>query len=198
VPDLVIASDNRGKLAELARMLQGSPWRVVPQGACGVTGAEETGATFLDNALLKARYAARLTGRAALADDSGLEVDALGGAPGVRSARYAGEGATDEDNVAKLLAALREVPDPRRSARFRCVIVLVRDADDPAPLVCEGVWEGSIVTAARGRNGFGYDPVFLPRGETRTSAELSPGEKDEASHRGQALRALRRALAGRA
>jgi XTP/dITP diphosphohydrolase len=196
VPELCVASDNAGKLAELTRLLTGTPWRVVPQRARGVTPVEETGSTFLENALLKARHAAAASGLPALADDSGLEVDALGGAPGVRSARYAGEHATDADNTAKLLAALRDVPAEDRGARFRCVVVLVHHAHDPAPVVCEGVWEGSIATAPRGANGFGYDPVFLPAGSAVTSAELAPAEKDRASHRGQALRQLLPALQG--
>jgi XTP/dITP diphosphohydrolase len=194
VPDLIVATANAGKLAELSRLLAGTQWRLVTQRALGVTPVEETGATFRENALLKARHAAAVGGLATLADDSGLEVDALDGAPGVQSARYAGEGATDEDNVAKLLGALRRVPAAQRSARFRCVIVLVRDAHDPNPIVCEGVWEGTIADVPRGANGFGYDPVFLPRNGTATSAELTPQAKDGLSHRGQALRQLLPAL----
>ena len=184
MPDLIVATDNAGKLAELTRMLAGTSWRLVAQRACGVTPVEETGTTFLENALLKARHAAAIGGCATLADDSGLEVDALGGAPGVRSARYAGEHATDADNVAKLLDALHGVPQRERRARFRCVIVLVRDARDAEPVVCEGVWEGAIADAPRGANGFGYDPVFLPAGSARTSAELTPdGEGSRESSR---------------
>jgi XTP/dITP diphosphohydrolase len=194
VPELIVASDNPGKIAELERMLAGTSWRVVPQRAAGVTPVEETGATFLENALLKARNAASIARRPAFADDSGIEVDALGGAPGVRSARYAGEQATDADNVHKLLDALRGVPHERRTARFRCVIALVRAGDDRAPIVCEGTWEGSIADAPRGARGFGYDPVFIPRGSGLTSAELAPAAKDAASHRGQALRELVPAL----
>jgi len=194
MPELIVATDNAGKLAELTRLLAGTPWRLVAQRARGVTPVEETGETFLENALLKARHAAEVGGCATLADDSGLEVDALDGAPGVRSARYAGEHATDADNVVKLLGALRNVPREQRSARFRCVIVLVRDAHDPSPIVCEGVWEGTIAPAPRGAHGFGYDPVFLPAGSAITSAELAPDEKDRLSHRGQALRKLLPAL----
>jgi XTP/dITP diphosphohydrolase len=194
VPDLLVATDNPGKLAEIARMLAGTPWRAHPQRALGVAPAVETGATFVENALLKARHAAACAGLASLADDSGVEVDALDGAPGVRSARYAGEHATDADNVAKLLAALADVAPARRSARFRCVLVLVRSAEDPEPVVCEGVWEGAIALAPRGTRGFGYDPVFIPAGGHVTAAELAPAEKDRASHRGQALRMLRPAL----
>ena len=196
MPELCVASDNAGKLAELTRLLAGTAWRVLPQRACGVTPVEETGTTFLENALIKARNATAASGFPALADDSGLEVDALDGAPGVRSARYAGERATDADNTAKLLAALRGIPEHERGARFRCVIVLLRHAHDVAPVVCEGIWEGAITTAPRGANGFGYDPVFLPAGSRLTSAELAPAEKDRASHRGQALRQLLPALDG--
>jgi XTP/dITP diphosphohydrolase len=194
MPELCVASDNAGKLAELTRLLAATEWRVLPQCARGVMPVEETGTTFLENALIKARNAAAASGLPALADDSGLEVDALGGAPGVRSARYAGERATDADNTAKLLAALRGIPEQERGARFRCVIVLLRHAHDAAPIVCEGVWEGAIADAPRGANGFGYDPVFLPAGSRVTSAELAPAAKDRASHRGQALRQLLPAL----
>ena len=194
MPELIVATDNAGKLAELTRLLADTPWRLLSQRACGVSPVEETGTTFLENALLKARHAAAIGARAALADDSGLEVDAIGGAPGVRSARYAGDHATDADNVAKLLDALREIPRERRTARFRCVLVFVRGANDPQPLVCEGRWEGAIASAPRGANGFGYDPIFVPAGSIRTSAELAPAEKDRASHRGQAMRAMQAAL----
>jgi XTP/dITP diphosphohydrolase len=194
VPELIAATDNPGKLAEIERLLAGTPWRLIAQRAAGVAPAAETGATFRDNALLKARNAAAVARGPALADDSGIEVDALGGAPGVRSARYAGERATDAENVAKLLSDLRGVPHERRTARFRCVIALVRHARDEAPIVCEGVWEGVIAESPRGANGFGYDPVFVPRGARVTSAELAPAAKDAESHRGQALRRLVPAL----
>jgi XTP/dITP diphosphohydrolase len=149
----------------------------------------ETGSTFEENALLKARHASMATGLAALSDDSGIEVDALKGRPGVFSARYAGESATDEENLRKLLDELREVPSDRRTARYRCVIALVRSADR-APLLARGAWEGTITLAPRGQEGFGYDPIFLPQGSDRTAAELTSQEKDAVSHRGQALRAL--------
>ncbi|HWP95191.1 MAG TPA: RdgB/HAM1 family non-canonical purine NTP pyrophosphatase [Gammaproteobacteria bacterium] len=187
---IVLASDNRGKLAELSALLVPHGWELVPQSALGVAAIEETGTTFLDNALAKARHAARMTGLAALADDSGLEVDALGGAPGVRSARYAGEGARDADNVARLLDALRGLPPAQRGARFRCVLVFLRHADDPQPLVCEGVWAGRIAEEPRGMNGFGYDPVFFLPQHGCTAAELAPQVKNRLSHRGQALAAL--------
>ena len=175
-------------------MLAPLGWVLVPQADFAVTEIEETGATFQDNALLKARHAAAVTGRAALADDSGLEVDALDGAPGVLSARYA-DGGGDAANLAKLLAALEGVPPTARSARFRCVLALVRFAADPAPLVVEGVWEGHVATAPCGSNGFGYDPVFIVPGLDRTAAELDAATKNRISHRGQALARLIAALA---
>jgi len=188
----VLATGNAGKARELQSML-GPAWEILLQSALGVQPVEETGSTFAENALLKARHAAAATGLPALADDSGLEVDALGGAPGVRSARYAGPGATDAANVARLLAALADVPAGARTARFRCVLAFVRSADDPAPVLAEGAWEGCIAAAPRGDAGFGYDPVFEdPAGPT--AAELPPAEKNARSHRGQALRSLRERL----
>ena len=172
----------------------GPGWDVVLQSDCGVCAIDETGATFVENALLKARHAASATGLPALADDSGLEVDALNGAPGVRSARYAGESATDADNLDLLLAELADVPDALRTARFRCVLAYVRTADDPTPLIAEGVWEGRITAGPRGLLGFGYDPVFEDPVSGQTAAEMVPATKIRLSHRGQALRALGRAL----
>lgn len=191
---IVLASDNAGKLRELNQMLAGLGLTVAPQSQFGVPPADETGLTFVENAILKARNAAAHTTRPAIADDSGIEVDALAGAPGVHSARYAGPGATDAANVEKLLAALRDVSEPRRTARFRCVLVYLRHAGDPAPVIAEGVWEGSIAAAPRGTNGFGYDPVFLVPERGCTSAELASEEKNRLSHRGQALHALMQAL----
>lgn len=187
---VVLASGNPGKLRELAELLAPSGLAVLPQSAFGIETPPETGATFRDNALLKARHAAALTGLPALADDSGIEVDALQGRPGVYSARYAGEGASDEANLRKLIAELEGVPEGARGARYQCVIALARRSDDPEPLIATGTWEGRIATAPRGSGGFGYDPVFLPQGSTRTAAELDPAEKNAVSHRGQALRAL--------
>ena len=194
--ELVLASDNAGKIAEIRAIVAEFGLIVRPQGEFGIRSAEETGTTFLANALLKARHAARLSGQAALADDSGLEVDALGGAPGVYSARYAGPAATDAANNAKLLEALAGFAGPR-TARYRCVIAVVRTADDPAPLVAEGTWEGAIAYAPRGSGGFGYDPLFLVAGDPdgRTAAEWAAAEKNTVSHRGQALAALRARLA---
>lgn len=187
---IVLASENAGKLREINELLHDSGIDVVPQSRFGVPPVEETGATFLDNAMLKARHAAKHTGHPAIADDSGIEVDALYGAPGVRSARYAGAGATDRANLEKLLAAIRNVPDEQRTARFQCVMVYVCDADDPTPIVTRGTWNGRITRTPRGDNGFGYDPVFLVPERDCTSAELAPAEKNSLSHRGQALRAL--------
>jgi guanylate kinase/non-canonical purine NTP pyrophosphatase (RdgB/HAM1 family) len=191
---IVLASGNAGKLRELGALLAPLGLELLSQDALGIPAVPETGATFLDNALLKARHAAGRSGLPALADDSGLEVDALGGRPGVHSARYAGEGASDAANLAQLLAELEGVPAARRGARYQCVMVLVRTADDPAPLVGRGSWEGRIALEPRGSGGFGYDPVFVPAGDTRTAAELAPGEKNAVSHRGMATRALLAAL----
>ena len=187
---VVLASSNPGKLRELAALLAPLSLTLVPQGALGIPAVHETGATFLANALLKARHAAQGAQLPALADDSGLEVEALGGRPGVRSARFAGEGASDGDNLRHLLAELRDVPQPRRQARYQCVIVLVRSALDEQPLIARGSWEGHIASAPRGGGGFGYDPVFVPLGEGRSAAELDPAEKNAFSHRARALRAL--------
>ena len=193
----VLASANPGKLRELTALLAPAGFELVSQAALGIDPVPETGATFLDNALLKARHAAHRARLPALADDSGIEVDALGGRPGVWSARYAGEGASDAANLARLLEELEGVPEPRRTARYRCVVVLVRTTDDPAPLIGEGTWEGRIARTPRGSGGFGYDPAFVPAGERRTAAELSPEEKNRVSHRAQALAALVAALEGR-
>ncbi len=187
---IILASGNAGKLREIGALLAPHGLTLVPQSAFGITPPPETGTTFVDNALLKARHAARVTGLPALADDSGIEVDALHGRPGVYSARFAGEGASDEDNLRKLLADLEAVPEERRRARYQCVIALVRRHDDPEPLIAHGTWEGRIAQAPRGSGGFGYDPIFLPAGSQRTAAELDAGEKNAVSHRGQALRAL--------
>jgi len=190
VTRVVLASGNAGKLRELAALLAPLDLTLVPQGELGVRAVEETGATFLANALLKARHAAAATLLPALADDSGLEVDALNGRPGVWSARFAGVAASDQENLEYLLRELKDVPQEQRRARYQCVIVLVRSGEDPAPLVAHGSWEGRIAAAARGSGGFGYDPVFVPTGDARSAAQLSPAEKNAVSHRGQALRAL--------
>lgn len=187
---LVVASGNPGKLREIRDLLAGLPLEILPQSEFDVPEAEETGSTFVENALIKARHATAITGLPAVADDSGLVVDALRGAPGIRSARYAGAGASDRDNVDKLLSALRDVPPDDRGARFECVIVYLRHAEDPVPIICTGTWEGAILAEPRGRHGFGYDPVFSVPGHECSSAELHPDVKNTLSHRGQALREL--------
>jgi len=192
---IVLASGNPAKRAEIERLLAGRAIEVVPQSDLFEGQAAETGTTFAENALIKARFAAQRSGLPSLADDSGLEVDALDGAPGIRSARFAGPGASDADNLRRLLEALDGVPDERRSARFRCVICFLRDDGDAAPVFCEGVWDGRIARQPRGSNGFGYDPVFLPEGGPLTAAELDPADKDRRSHRGQALSAWARCFA---
>ena len=190
----VLASANPGKLRELTALLAPLGFELVSQAELGIESVPETGATFLENALLKARHAAAAAQLPALADDSGIEVDALGGRPGVWSARYAHPGASDAANLARLLEELEGTPEPRRGARYQCVVVWVRSADDPAPLTGSGTWEGRIALAPRGSGGFGYDPAFVPAGERRTAAELSAEEKNKVSHRAQALAALVAAL----
>ncbi len=187
---LVLASGNAGKLKELQAMLADLPLQILPQRELGVDDVPETGLTFVENALIKARHACAVTGLPALADDSGLIVDALDGAPGLYSARYAGSPTDDAANNAKLLDALRDVPAERRGARFYAVIVLLRHADDPQPLICEGSWEGRIVDVPRGSHGFGYNPVFLDEALGLTAAEMPPEQKNARSHRAIALRLL--------
>lgn len=193
---IVLASNNAGKVREINELLAAERIRIVPQGDLGVPEAEETGLTFVENAILKARNAARASGLAAIADDSGLEVDALAGAPGIYSARFAGPRASDADNLARLLEALRDVPDEARTARFQCLMVYLRHPEDPTPVICQGTWEGRILHAPVGENGFGYDPVFLVPGEDCSAAELSSAVKNRLSHRGQALAKLVRYLRG--
>ncbi len=187
---VVLASGNRGKLREFAEMLAGTGFELVRQSELGIEPPPETGNSFLANALIKARNASRLSGLPAIADDSGIEVDALGGSPGVHSARYAGEGASDDANLSKLLAELKDVPPALRTARYRCVVVFVEHFDDACPLVGEGTWEGQLIAGRRGSRGFGYDPSFVGRGESRTAAEMPDEEKHLYSHRGQAMRAF--------
>ena len=191
---LVLASGNAGKLEELRAMLADLPYEIVAQDDLGVEEVPETGLTFVENALIKARHASAVTGLPALADDSGLIVDALDGAPGLYSARYAGSPTNAAANNAKLLEAMRDVPAERRSARFYAVIVLLRHAEDPQPLIAEGSWEGTITTAPRGDGGFGYNPVFLDPVHGLTAAEMDAGLKNALSHRGKALAALRQKL----
>lgn len=191
---IVLASGNRGKIREIQDILGPGRFAVQPQSDFAVPEAEETGLSFIENAILKARNAAGHSGLPAIADDSGLAVDWLDGAPGVYSARYAGQGASDKANVDKLLEALADVPDERRGARFLCVLAFLRHAADPCPIIAQGVWEGRILRQPRGENGFGYDPVFWVPGLNLASAELPPDVKNSLSHRGQALRSLRAQL----
>lgn len=186
---LVVATANAGKLEEIRRLFAGTAIEVTPQSELGVVAAEETGSSFCENALIKARHAATQTGHPAVADDSGLEVDALNGAPGIRSARFAGEYASDSDNIEKLLAALSGVPREQRGARFVCVMAYV-DAGDADPVICTGTWSGQIAASPSGEGGFGYDPVFFIPELNCTAAELDAETKNRLSHRGQALRAL--------
>lgn len=192
---LVLASSNHGKLEELRGLLSGNGIELIAQSDLGVVDADETGTTFVENALLKARHATRITGLPALADDSGICVDALNGAPGLYSARYAGEHGNASRNIDKLLEVLDGVPDERRSAHFYCVLVLLRHADDPQPLIVEGQWNGRILHERRGSGGHGYDPVFFDPMHGQSAAEMELDFKNGISHRGKALVALKQRLA---
>ncbi len=185
---IVLATGNQGKLREFTQLLAPLNIDVVTQSELGVTEVAETGLSFVENAILKARNACAQTGVPAIADDSGLEVDALLGAPGIYSSRYAGENASDADNIEALLTALQDVPETERQARFQCVLVFMRHADDPTPLICQGTWHGQILNAPAGDGGFGYDPVFFVAETDCSAAELSAQQKHAVSHRGQAMR----------
>ncbi|MEH0741859.1 XTP/dITP diphosphatase [Vibrio cholerae] len=187
---IVLATGNQGKVREMADLLSEFGFDVVAQSDYAVSEVAETGTTFIENAIIKARHAAKETGLAAIADDSGLEVDYLQGAPGIYSARYAGEGASDQQNLEKLLAAMKNVPETQRTARFHCVLVLMRHHQDPTPIVCHGVWEGRILTEPQGEHGFGYDPIFFVPEDQCASAQLEPARKKQLSHRGKALKQL--------
>lgn len=187
---VVLATSNKGKVAELSQMLAMHNIEIIPQTALGVADAAETGLTFVENAIIKARHAALSTGLPAIADDSGLAVDALGGAPGIYSARYAGEGATDQLNIDTLLTNMQSFPVTQRSAQFHCVLVYLRHAEDPTPLICHGIWRGEIATRPQGSHGFGYDPVFWLADQNCSAAQLEPNKKRQLSHRGQALTTL--------
>lgn len=191
---IVLASNNPGKVREIGQLLADQDIEVLPQNNFDVPEAEETGLTFVENAILKARNAAHYTGLSAIADDSGIEVDALKGAPGIYSARFAGVGASDEENLQKLLQELKDVPEEKRAARFQCLMVYMRHENDPTPLICQGTWEGRILFEPTGTGGFGYDPVFYVPEHNCASAELAPEDKNRLSHRGQALRQLFSAL----
>jgi XTP/dITP diphosphohydrolase len=191
---VVLATGNKGKVREFSELLAEREMLVVPQSDFAVPDVDETGLTFVENAIIKARNAAAHTGLPAIADDSGLEVDYLNGAPGIYSARYAGPDGDSSANNAKLLQALTGVPEQQRSARFQCLLVYLRHADDPTPIICQGTWEGRILETARGDAGFGYDPLFHVPGEGCSAAELPADRKNAISHRGQALRCLLAAL----
>lgn len=186
----VLASSNAGKVREINQLLENSHITVVPQSEFNIQNIDETGLTFVENAILKARNAALLSGLPAIADDSGIEVDALNGAPGIHSARYASLDASDADNIEKMLKELDAVPAEKRSARFQCVMVFMRHADDPTPIICQGTWEGRILEAPRGENGFGYDPLFFVPSHDCSAAELDAKTKNSISHRGIALSKL--------
>ena len=193
---IVLASNNAGKVREINQLLASQHIRVAPQSEFGVPEAAETGLSFVENAILKARNAAQHSGLAAIADDSGIEVDALRGAPGIYSARFAGPGASDTANLEKLLEKLEGVPEGERGARFQCLMVYMRHAEDPTPIICQGTWEGVIASSPAGDNGFGYDPVFWVPSQGCTAAQLPSEVKNRLSHRGQALQKLLQALTG--
>jgi XTP/dITP diphosphohydrolase len=196
--DIVLASGNKGKIREFNQRLGALGFHIRPQSEFDTPEAEENGLSFVENAIIKARQAAKHTGLPAIADDSGLEVDALNGAPGIYSARYSGDNATDASNNEKLLDALKDLPQDQRNARFQCVLVYMRHHLDPTPLVCQASWEGQIVPPSQGSNGFGYDPLFFVRDENCTAAELTPERKNSISHRGQAMDKLIQALSEQA
>lgn len=187
---LVLASGNQGKLREFRQMFANLPYDIKPQSEFSVSDADETGLSFVENAIIKARHAAEITGLPSLADDSGIEVDALKGAPGIYSARYAGPGKSARDNLYQLLADMEQVPDGQRQCRFQCVLVFMRHAKDPTPIISQAAWEGTLLREPVGTNGFGYDPIFWLADRGCSSAELEPSVKDQLSHRGQALRQL--------
>ena len=191
---VVLATGNKKKVEELNALLADLNYAVVPQSEFNVESVPETGTTFVENAIIKARHAARITGLPAIADDSGIEVDALLGRPGVYSARYAGEDASDQDNLEKLLEEMNGVPPVLRTARYWCVLVYMRHADDPTPIICQASWEGSLATEPSGEHGFGYDPIFNVPDLDCTAAELEPAIKNRLSHRGKALAQLAKAL----
>ena len=186
----VLATGNKGKVKEMSELLNSFSIDVLPQNHFDVEDVPETGTTFVENAIIKARHAAKITGLPAIADDSGLEVDFLNGQPGIYSSRFAGEGATDQDNIDLLLNKLEGIGKAYRTARFQCVLVYMRHALDPTPIICQGTWEGEIIEAMQGENGFGYDPTFWVESEQCTSAQLTKQRKSELSHRGRALTML--------
>ena len=191
---IVLASDNAGKLKEFQQLLADLDVNIIPQKQLGIANIEETGDTFVENALLKARHAAKISGLAAIADDSGVIIDALGGAPGIYSARYAGTHGNNTANNEKVLAEMQDVPTENRGANFHCCLVFIRDTDDPEPIICSADWHGKILTALQGKAGFGYDPIFFVPSHNCSAAELTPATKNEISHRAQAMQELKHAL----
>ncbi|MCG7981343.1 MAG: RdgB/HAM1 family non-canonical purine NTP pyrophosphatase [Candidatus Thiodiazotropha lotti] len=191
---IVLASNNAGKVREINQLLASEQITVVPQKDFNIPDAIEDGLSFVENAIKKARHASSLSGLPAIADDSGIEVDALSGAPGIYSARFAGAGASDEENLQKLLSRIEDIPEEKRTARFQCLMVYMRHAEDPTPIICQGSWEGRILFEPQGENGFGYDPIFYVPTHDCSSAQLEPQTKNSLSHRGQALKALLQAL----
>ena len=191
---IILASNNTGKIKEIKALLSDLPIELISQTKWHIQSVAETGTTFIENALIKARHAAKIAKLPAMADDSGLSIDALNGAPGVHSARYAGKNANDNDRINKVLKALKNVPDEKRTAQFHCAIVLVKSADDPSPLICEGIWPGRILHQPRGDKGFGYDPIFFVPEKNCSAAELDPDLKNQISHRGRAIREFRTLL----
>lgn len=192
--NIVLASSNLGKLKEFRELFKELPFTLTPQSEYNVLDVEETGLSFIENAILKARHAAKITGLPTLADDSGLVVDILNGEPGIYSARYAGPGAKSEDNIQKLLLALQDKPEQERHAHFHCVLAFVAHANDPTPLICEGKWNGIILKSQQGKGGFGYDPIFYVPSEQKSAAELPPSLKNNISHRGLAMKSLLKLL----
>ncbi|MEJ2622010.1 MAG: RdgB/HAM1 family non-canonical purine NTP pyrophosphatase [Candidatus Thiodiazotropha sp.] len=191
---IVLASNNVGKVREINQLLASEQIQVVPQQDFNIPDAIEDGLSFVENAIKKARHASSLSGLPAIADDSGIEVDALNGAPGIYSARFAGAGASDQENLQKLLNRLEDIPEQKRTARFQCLMIYMRHAEDPTPLICQGTWEGRILFEPQGKNGFGYDPIFYVPTHNCSSAQLEPETKNRLSHRGLALNALLQAL----
>ncbi|MCG7865899.1 MAG: non-canonical purine NTP pyrophosphatase, RdgB/HAM1 family [gamma proteobacterium symbiont of Stewartia floridana] len=191
---IVLASNNAGKVREINQLLASEQITVVAQKEFNIPDAIEDGLSFVENAIKKARHASSLSGLPAIADDSGIEVDALNGAPGIYSARFAGPGASDEENLQKLLSRMEEIPEAKRTARFQCLMVYMRHSEDPTPIICQGSWEGRILFEPQGDNGFGYDPIFYVPTHDCSSAQLAPETKNSLSHRGQALKALMQAL----
>ena len=188
--NIILATGNQGKIKELAAMVAGLPLQLIPQDQFNVSEVAETGTTFVENAIIKARHAATTSGLPAIADDSGLAVHALKGEPGVYSARYAGENATDSDNIHKLLKEMQQVPETQRTASFLCVLVFMQHANDPTPIICQGEWTGRILNTPQGKQGFGYDPVFWVPSHHQSAAQLSPEIKNQLSHRSKALHQL--------